>query len=174
MLYLTIAGISPASADDAAALLKGSDVAAFVSLWPGVAKALVDADPQFDPALTNALSSQLAEMAAGDTENSNLDLAVSLAGFANFETFASLASRILTAAQWARDAPDDADLATAIGAVEADTMRTVEEKAEIAGALKQAYAAALAARPPDADIATVRPFVSAIEKAIAVDERARG
>ena len=170
LVSFTFAGVCSALAADAALTLKASDVAAFVAVWPGTAKALAAADPEFDPALTDALSSQLEEMAAGDPKDSRLDAAASSSGFADFETFAALSSRILTAAQWAKDAPDEADLAAAISAVEADTVRTADEKSELVASLRKAYETAMARKPLDADIAVVIPFISAIEKAIAVDE----
>ncbi len=170
LVSFALAGVCSALASDAAVTLKASEIAAFVAEWPGTAKALAAADPEFDPALTDALSSQLEEMAASDSKDSRLDAAVSLAGFPDFETFAALSSRILTAAQWAKDAPDEGDLAAAIGAVGADTARTADEKAELVASLKQAYETALADKPADADIAVVTPFADAIGKAIAVDE----
>ncbi len=170
LVVVSLATLSNASAGNEAAQLKDTEIAAFIAVWPGTAKALAAVDPEFDPALTNALSSQLEEMAAGDSKDSKLDAAVLPARFGDFETFAALTSLILTAAPWAKDAPDNADLAAAISAVEADTVRIADEKVELIAALKKAYETALARKPPDADIAVVMPFVSAIEKAIAVDE----
>ncbi len=169
-VVVLLAGVRCATAGDSAAPLRDADVAAFIAVWPETSKALAILDAEFDRAHLNSLAEQLEEMAASDSTNSQLDAAVLLRGFGDFETFATLSSRILTAARWAKDAPDDADLAAAIIAVEADTIRTADEKVELVASLKKAYETALARKPLDADIAVVMPFVSAIEKAIAVDE----
>ncbi len=149
--------------------LGASDIATFIALWPETSKALAAADPEFDPALTNGLRGQLQEMAASDSKDSKLDSAVGTAGYRDFETFAALSSRIFLAAQWAKDAPDEADLNAAIDGIENDQVRTAEQKAEMVGALKQAYIKALAEKPADEDIALAKPFVGAIDKALAVD-----
>ena len=157
-------------AADAVAPLKDADIAAFISIWPQTAQALAAADPEFDPALTNALRSQLEEMAASDSKESRLDAAVAAVGYADFETFAAMAGRILLAGQWAKNAPDAGDLNAAIDAIEKDALRTADERAELIAALKKAYNKVLADKPSDDDIAVAKPFVGAIDKAITVDE----
>jgi hypothetical protein len=157
-------------AGDNGAPLKDADIATFISIWPQAATALSEADPEFDPTLTNALRSQLEEMAASDSNDSKLDAAAVASGYIDFEVFAATAGRILLAAQWATDAPDAGDLNAAIDAIEKDEVRTADEKAELIGALKKAYGKALADKPSDSDIALTKPFASAISKAIGVDE----
>jgi hypothetical protein len=159
-----------AFAGDNGAPLEDADIATFISVWPQAEKALSKVDPEFDPTLTNALRSQLEEMAASDSKDSKLDAAAVAAGYIDFETFAATAGRILLAAQWAADAPDAGDLNAAIDAIEKDEVRTADEKAELVGSLKKAYGKALADKPSDNDIAVTKPFASAISKAIAVDE----
>jgi hypothetical protein len=168
-VFFTLACASGASAGGADQPLKDADIAAFISIWPQTAKALAAADPEFDPALVNGLRGQLEEMAASDSKDSKLDAVAAAAGYPDFETFAAQASRILLAAQWAKDAPDKADLNAAIDGVAKDQVRTAAEKADLAAALKQAYAKALAEKPADEDIAAATPFVGAVDKALAVD-----
>jgi hypothetical protein len=167
--FVILAGVSNAFAGDDAAPLTASDIAAFVATWPQTAQALSAADPEFDPALTGALDKQLQEMAASDSKDSDLDHAAGLAGFADFDAFAARSSRILLAAQWARDPPDAAGLAAAIAAVEADANRTSAERTELISALKKGYGKALEDKPADADIDAVKPFLTAVNKAIGVD-----
>ena len=168
--FFTLAFASGVFAADTPTPLKDADIAAFISIWPQTAQALVAADPEFDPALTSALRGQLEEMAASDSKDSELDAAVAAVGYTDFETFAATASRILLAAQWAKNAPDAGDLNSAIDTIEKDEVRTADEKAELISALKKAYTKALADRPSDDDIAVAKPFVGAIDKAITVDE----
>ena len=161
---------SAAVAAENGAPLTGAEIAAFISIWPQTAKTLAVTDPEFDPTLTRALRSQLEEMAASDSKDSKLDAAATAAGYPDFETFATMASRILLAGQWAADAPDAGDLNAAIDAIEKDDLRAADEKAELIAALKKAYSAALAGKPSDADIAAALPFVDAIGKAVAIDQ----
>ncbi len=167
---LTLLFASAAFAGGSSAPLKDADIAAFVSIWPQTAQALAAADPEFDPALTNALRGQLQEMATSDSKDSKLDAAVTAVGFADFESFAEIADRIFLAAQWAKDPPEAGELNAAIDAIEKDALRTADERAGLIAALKKAYNKAVADKPSDADIAAAKPFVSAIDKAIAVDE----
>lgn len=168
--FFTLAFASGVFAADTPTPLKDADIAAFISIWPQTAQALVAADPEFDPALTSALRGQLQEMAASDSKDSRLDAAVAAVGYADFETFAAIAGQILLAAQWANDPPDAGDLNAAIDAIEKDALRTADERAELISALKKAYTKAIADRPSDDDIAVAKPFVGAIDKAITVDE----
>lgn len=170
LALLALAFAPEAAAGENPAPLTGADIAAFVSVWPKVANALADADPEFDPALANAIRAQLEEMAASDSKDSKLDAAAIAAGYPDFETFATMASRILLAGQWAADAPDAGDLNAAIDAIEKVDLRAADEKAELIAALKKAYSAALAGKPSDADIAAALPFVDAIGKAVAIDQ----
>jgi hypothetical protein len=168
---LTAIACLPAAAADAGESrpLAEKDIAAFVSVWPAMSMDLATADPEYDPELINGLRQQLDEMAASDSKDSALDRIVASDGYADFETMAALAGRILLAAQWAKDAPDQADLNAAIAGVEADTVRTASEKADLIRALKEGFERALAERPSDADIETVRPFIGALDKAVGID-----
>ncbi len=149
--------------------LADKDIAAFVSVWPAMSMNIAKADPEYDPKLVNGLRQQLDEMAASDSKDSALDKIAASNGYADFETMAALAGRILLAAQWIKDAPDHADLNAAIARVEADTVRTASEKADLIAGLKEGFKRALAERPSDADIETVRPFIGALDKAVGID-----
>ena len=60
-----------------------------------------------------------------------------------------------------------ADLKAALAAVDAATDMGADAKAALSASIEEAYAKALAAKPSDADIDTVRPHLAAIEAALA-------
>lgn len=147
--------------------LSGDAVARLAAAWPVMAVELAKADPDFDPAMDIVVESQLQDMAASDSKNSGLDAIAADHDYPDFESFAAVAVRILIAAKWANDPPDDADLKAALAAVEADSEMAADAKVALSASIEEAYAKALAARPSDADIETVRPHLAAIGAALA-------
>ena len=132
-----------------------------------MATELAKTDPDFDPALDSAVEQQLQDMATSDSKDSGLDKVAVAHDYPDFERFAAMAGRILTAAKWAKDPPGDADLKAALAAVESDTAMEANAKAALTASIEEAYAKALASKPSDADIETVRPHLAAIEAALA-------
>ncbi|MGB8818519.1 MAG: hypothetical protein WCC66_11420 [Rhizobiaceae bacterium] len=165
-LFLAAFLASAASTDAVGDEMAPADVAKFAAAWPVIAAGLTKADPEFDPTMTSVLESQLQEMAASDSKDSQLDRVVFAQGYADFETFAALSSRILTAARWAKNPPDQADLEAALSAINAGPERSADDKAALAASLKTAFEKAVAAKPADKDIATVRDQLAAIERAV--------
>lgn len=147
--------------------MSGDAVARFAADWPAMAAELAKADAEFDPALDVAVEQQLQDMAASDSKDSPLDKIAAAHGYRDFESFAAVAARTFTAAKWAKDPPDDADLKAALAAVAAESEMTADAKAALSDSIEEAYAKALAAKPSDADIVTVRPHLAAIEAALA-------
>jgi hypothetical protein len=149
--------------------LSGDVVAQFAADWPTMAGELAGADTDFDPAMGDAVESQLQDMAATDSKDSALDRVAAAHDYPDFESFAALAARILTAAKWAKDPPDDTDLQAALVAVDAATDMGADAKAALAASIREAFQKALAAKPSDADIQTVRQHLAAIEAALAAN-----
>lgn len=166
-LILSAFLVSAASVCVAEEPLSGDAVAQFAADWPVMAEELAKADPDFDPAMTDAVESQLQDMAASDSKDSKLDQVATARGYPDFESFAAVAARILIAAKWAKDPPDDADLKAALAAVAADSEMAADAKAALSASIEEAYAKALAVKPSDADIETVRPHLAAMEAALA-------
>jgi len=166
-LILSAFLVSAASVSHAGEALTGEAVTRFASQWPGIADALAKADAEFDPALDVAVESQLQDMAASDSNDSGLDRVATAHGYRDFEGFVVEAVRILIAAKWAKDPPDEADLKAALAAVEGQTGMDAESKGALMASLEKAYDEALAAKPSDADIETVRPHLAALDEALA-------
>ena len=166
-LILSAFLVSVASVSGAEEMLTGDAVMRFAADWPVMAQELAKADAEFDPALAVAVEQQLQDMAAKDSKDSGLDTVAAAHGYRDFESFEAEASRILIAAKWAKDPPDDADLKAALAAVEGQADMDADAKAALKASLEEAYEEALAAKPSDADIETVRPHLAAIEAAFA-------
>ena len=160
---------SAASVSVAEEALTGEAVARFAAEWPVIARELAKADAEFDPALDVAVESQLQDMAASDSKDSNLDKVAAEHDYPDFESFAAMAARILIAAKWAKDPPDDADLKAALAAVDGQADMDADAKAALKASLEEAYDEALAAKPSDADIEIVRPHLAAIDTALAAN-----
>lgn len=158
--------VSVASCSDAGTGLSQGDIDRFVKGWPAMAEELAKADTEFDPDMAVALESQLQDLAASDSKDSALDRIAAAAGYDDFESFATVAARIVTATKWAKDPPGEADIKEAVEAVNADSNRTAADKAALISELKTAYAAALKDKPDDADIEAVRPHIASIDEAI--------
>lgn len=166
-LILSAFLVSAASDSAVGADLTTGDVDRFIEAWPLMATEVAKADPEFDQAMAVALESQLQDMAASDSKDSKLDMIAAAHDYRDFESFAAVTARILTAAKWAKDPPDDADLKAALAAVEAQGEMGADAKATLSASIEQAFQKAIAGKPSDPDIETVRPHLAAIDAALA-------
>jgi hypothetical protein len=144
--------------------LTAASVERFIATFPALAARFGQADPEFDAADQDSLVGQISLMIEGDPDDSALDKAAAVQGFATFDEWGSLAQNILIARLWADNPPDETEIAASEAEITALTDVSDDEKKQMIAGLHEAMGTALEEKPSDANIETVRPFLGKLKE----------
>jgi hypothetical protein len=151
--------------------LTAASVEKFMATFPVLAARFSQADPEFDAADQDSLVGQISLMIEGDPNDSALDKAAAAQGYVSFDEWGSLAQNILIARQWAANPPDEAEVAASEAEIAALTDVSEDEKSQMIAGLHEAMGTAIAEKPSDANIETVRPFLGKLKEILGDGEQ---